>query len=96
MVEGSSKRLIREQIDDLVLLLDLMSAGMANGQNFDLLQGVLALALQVHGPTIQRSSRLRIHAGALQSAIKRVWDERLNPLLQGSQCMLGFLSGTIQ
>lgn len=95
MVEGGDRRLVRRQLKDLVLLLDLMSATLTAGTNFDLLQGVLALTLQLHGPTLSRHARLRMHAAALRTALDKVWARRLEPLLQGTRCMLGYLNGSV-
>ena len=95
IVDGTGKQQIQKQVHDLVLLLDLMSAGLASGSSFDLLQGVLALALQLHGPTIRKHARLRLHAAALHSALTQVWGQRLDPTLHGTRCMLGFLSGSL-
>lgn len=94
MDEDDGSRDISHQIHDLQLLLLAISQGLMSGQNFDLLQGLLALTLQLHGPAIRRHKCLQAPAAEVQAMLKRVWSQRLDPLLQGTRCMLSFLSGS--
>ncbi|KAK9786275.1 hypothetical protein WJX73_004830 [Symbiochloris irregularis] len=86
---------LQQETDDIALLLQFMAAALEAGQSFDLIQGLLALTLQLHGPLIQGQARLLACAEALKATLQQVWGERLDPLLQSTRCMIGFLAGTV-
>ena len=60
------------QTQDLTLLLEFLRSALKAGRSFDLVQGLLALVLQLHGATIQQNASLLAHACTLQSALQQV------------------------
>lgn len=63
---------LQQEVEDIALLLQFMSTALEAGQSFDLIQGVLALTLQLHGPVIRGHARLLACAEGLKATLQKV------------------------
>lgn len=83
-----------EDLEHLALLLQFLEEETATHTNFEFVQALLRVTLQVHGETIVEHAELRERAQRAQQRLAATW-RRLDGLLQSTRCMVGFL-GNLQ
>ncbi|KAL3149179.1 hypothetical protein ABBQ32_002010 [Trebouxia sp. C0010 RCD-2024] len=78
----------------LTSLLRMVKSELASNSNFEFIQAVLKLLLQIHGDVIMQQPDLQQQAKEVQVVLANAWS-RIDQLLQSSRCMLGFF-GNLQ
>ncbi|KAK9819682.1 hypothetical protein WJX72_001066 [[Myrmecia] bisecta] len=86
VVEGFSTA---EDLEDLGRLLDCITAEVAANRNFEFMQALLRVVLQIHADTIMAQQPLRQRAEQLEAKLKATWT-RVEDLLQNVRCMTSF------
>jgi U3 small nucleolar RNA-associated protein 21 len=98
VLEGSDPEDQAEGVRDLAALLDFLTCQLQPSDgvvaNFEFCQGLIQLALQVHGDSIMQHAELLAPARQLQAALKPAW-QRVDGLMQGVRCMLSYF-GNLQ
>ena len=84
----------QEGLEDLRCLFACLQAAVHQTENFEFVQGLLRLALQVHGQSIAADADLAASASSMQAQLGKVWG-RLDDAMARTRCMLGFLSGSV-
>ena len=79
---------------DLRLFFACLQAAVRSNADFEFVQGLLRLALQLHGAALMADPELAAVAASMQHDVQRVW-ARLDGALSSARCMLGFLSGSV-
>ena len=79
---------------DLRWLFQCLQAAVNSAESFEFVQGLLRLALQVHGQTVAADAELAASAADMQQHLSKVWG-RLDAAMARTRCMLGFLSGSV-
>lgn len=87
-VEGEEDESAAEVEDVRQLLLYLLAELSAN-RNYEFVQALLKLVLQVHGSCLLQHQALRDLALKLQAAVRSSWG-RLDSLLQQVRCMVNY------
>ena len=90
MLEGAPQ----QELDDLALLLQFLEEETGGQRNFEFVQALLRVTLQVHGETIAGHAGLAEVASLAQERLGAAW-RRLDGLMQSVRCMVGFL-GNLQ
>ena len=80
--------------EDLRLLFTCLATAVRGTGAFEFVQGLLRLALQLHGAAVTADPQLAALAASMQLDVQRVWG-RLDGALASARCMLGFLSGSV-
>jgi U3 small nucleolar RNA-associated protein 21 len=83
-----------EAVQDLRRLLDYVDDEVAANRNFEFLQALLRVVLQLHGDSIIQSASLRQRAESIRGQLRATWS-RVDGLLQNVRCMVGFF-GNLQ
>ncbi|BDA46919.1 probable guanine nucleotide-binding protein subunit beta-like protein at C-terminar half [Coccomyxa sp. Obi] len=91
MIVGASSK---EELQDLCRLLDFLAVELAANRNFEFMQALLRLTLQVHGEAIVQEPRLRKRAVKLEALVRTTWG-RMDDLFQSTRSTLSFL-GNLQ
>ena len=84
----------KEGLEDLRCLFRCLQAAVKGTGNFEFVQGLLRLALQVHGQSVAADAELAASASSMQQQLSTVWG-RLDDAMARTRCMLGFLSGSV-
>lgn len=82
-------------VEDLDLLLEFLEAQTSSNVNFEFVQALLRVTLQLHGDAIARQGVLRQRAERVRARLGSSW-RRMDELLQGTRCMLGLLGNMQQ
>lgn len=90
VLEGAAE----EEVQDVALLLSFLEDEVAANRNFEFMQALLRVTLQVHGETLAASPELQEAAQRTQQRLAATW-QRLDGLLQSCRCMVGLL-GNLQ
>ncbi|KAL0035116.1 hypothetical protein WJX79_001452 [Trebouxia sp. C0005] len=88
---------IESSVDELAALgslLIMVKSELESNSNFEFIQAVLKLLLQIHGDTIMQQPDLQHKAQDVQRVLAKGWS-RIDQLLQSARCMLGFF-GNLQ
>ncbi|CAK0785298.1 hypothetical protein CVIRNUC_008505 [Coccomyxa viridis] len=88
LIEGISSK---EELQELCRLLDFIAHEISHNSNFEFMQALLRLVLQVHGDTILQEPRLRKRLAALEDGCQQTWG-RIEDMLQTTRSMLSFLA----
>jgi hypothetical protein len=99
VLEGTDEADMAEGVNDIRSLLTFLTAQLMGGAdgapaNFEFVQGLTQLALQVHGDTIMSHAALLEVAQALRSALRPAW-KRVDGMLQDVRCMVSYF-GNLQ
>ncbi|KXZ46113.1 hypothetical protein GPECTOR_47g391 [Gonium pectorale] len=92
VLEGSSSE--AEEVADLGALLDMLAASLRARRDFEFCQALLSVVLAQQSDAIASRPELAARASRLGELVGSSW-RRLDGLLQGVRCMLGFL-GNLQ
>ncbi|KAL7170041.1 hypothetical protein ACSBR2_034983 [Camellia fascicularis] len=81
----------RPEFHSIELLLDYFIHEISCRNNFEFIQALIRLFLQIHGETIRRQPKLQDKAQKLLDIQRAVW-QRIDRLFQSARCMVTFLS----
>ncbi|EIE21950.1 WD40 repeat-like protein [Coccomyxa subellipsoidea C-169] len=84
----------KEELQDLCRLLDFLTVELAANRNYEFMQALLRLTLQVHGEAIVQETKLRKRAVKLEEIVRNQWG-RMDDLFQTTRSTLSFL-GNLQ
>jgi hypothetical protein len=73
-------------------VLDFVAAETTTRRNFELLQSVLHLFLQIHGEYVAAQPALKAKAAALKAHLAAAWG-KLDVMIQDARCMVSFFAG---
>lgn len=83
-----------QELEELALLLSFLEEETGSNRNFEFVQALLRVVLQVHGDVIAEHAELAECAQRTQQRLAATW-RRLDGLMQSVRCMVGFL-GNLQ
>lgn len=86
LLEGAESE---EEVDDVQILLKFVGSALVSRTNFEYLQAILHVALQIHGDLIMQHASLRQQARLLQQQLSSTWSN-VEQMLQRTQCMAEF------
>ena len=79
-----------EELADIGILLDLILHEMKANRNFEFVQALLRVLLQVHGSTLMQDQHLHAKCEQLCQVLKGTWGQ-LDGLMQKVRCIVGFV-----
>ena len=79
-----------EELADIGTLLDLILHEMEANRNFEFVQALLRVLLQVHGSTFMQDPHLHAKCEQLLHTLRGTW-KQLDGLMQKVRCMVGFV-----
>ena len=86
VLEGTESE---QEIDDVGRLLQFLGCALGSKTNFEYLQAILHVALQIHGDVIMQHATLRQKAQLLHQQLSSTWSN-VEHMLQQTQCMAEF------
>ena len=79
-----------EELADIGTLLELILHEVEANRNFEFVQALLRVLLQVHGSTLMQDQHLHAKCERLLQVLKGTW-VGLDGLMQKVRCMVGFV-----
>ncbi len=79
-----------EELADIGTLLNLIIHETDANRNFEFVQALLRVLLQVHGSTLMQDQHLHAKCKKLLQVLKGTWGQ-LDGLMQKVRCMVGFV-----
>lgn len=79
-----------EELADIGTLLNLIIHETDANRNFEFVQALLRVLLQVHGSTLMQDQHLHAKCKQLLQVLKGTWGQ-LDGLMQKVRCMVGFV-----
>ncbi len=90
VLEGSETE---DEIQDVQTLLEFLGAAIASNTNFEFVQAILHVTLQIHGDCIMQQPQLRQQAKQLNQQLTAAWCN-VEQMLQRTQCMAEFFGSS--
>ena len=86
MLEGAESE---EELQDIETLMTFLGTGLESKTNFEYIQAILHVALQIHGDMIMQHESLRERAQKLHQQLSDSWSG-VEHMLQRTQCIAEF------